>query len=81
VLIRLVYLFMVRVLGFGVPELSHRSWPGLLCGSRLVDEAAEDGPALDALPGQVRNRVIWPGQVELAAAIGLPSVVVGLILS
>jgi hypothetical protein len=46
-----------------------------------VDEAAEDGSALDALPGQVRNGVIWPGRVEFAAAMGSPSVVVGLILS
>jgi hypothetical protein len=32
-------------------------------------------------PGQVRDWVIWPGRVKLAAAMGAPSVVVGLILS
>jgi hypothetical protein len=33
-----------------VPELGHRSWPGLLCDPLiLVDETAEDGAALDAL--------------------------------
>ena len=66
----------------GVPELSHRSWPGLLCGSFVfVDEAAEDGPTLDAFQRRVRNGVIWPGRVELAAAMRSPPVVVGLILS
>jgi hypothetical protein len=66
----------------GVPELGHRSWPGLLCGALVfVDETAEDRPALDTLPGQVRDRVIWPRRVELAAAMKAPSIVVGLILS
>jgi len=56
--------------------------PGLLCGSFVfVDEAAEGGPTLDAFQRQVRDGVIWPGRVELAAAMGSPSVVVGLILS
>ncbi len=71
-----------RTSACGVPELSHRSWPGLLCGSFVfVDEAAEDGPTLDAFQRQVRDRVIWPRRVESAAAMGSPSVVVGLILS
>ena len=46
----------------------------------LADEAAEYGPTLDALPGQVRDRVIWPGRAEVPAAMGSPSVVVGLVL-
>jgi len=46
-----------------------------------VDEAAEDGPTLDAFQRQVRDGVIWPGRVELAAAMGSPSVVMGLKLS
>jgi hypothetical protein len=35
-------------------------------GESLVfaDEAAEDGPALDSLLGEVNGRVVWPGQVE-----------------
>src|ERR1700730_10930086 len=50
----------------GVPELGHCSWPGLLCGPIVfVDEAAEDGPALDPLLGVVRDRVIGPGRAEL----------------
>jgi hypothetical protein len=53
-----------------------------LCGSPvLVDEAAEDGSALDALPGQVRDWMIWPRRVKLATAMGAPFVVGGLILS
>ncbi len=47
------------------------AWPGLLCGSFVfVDEAAEDGPTLDAFQRQVRDRVIWPRRVESAAAMG-----------
>jgi hypothetical protein len=66
----------------GVSELGHPSWPGLLCGSLVfVDEPAEDGPTLDTFQRQVRDGVIWPGRVELAAAMGSPPVVVGLILS
>jgi len=65
----------------GVPELGHRSWPGFLCGPLvLVDETAEDGTALDTLPGQVRDRVIGPRRAELAAAMWPPSVVVGGVL-
>jgi Protein of unknown function (DUF5661) len=64
----------------GVSELGHWSWPGLLCGSLVfTDEAAEDRPALDALAVQVRDRVIWPGRSEVAAAMGPSSVVVGLV--
>src|SRR5258708_39560730 len=56
--------------------------PGLLCSPLvLVDEAAENGPALDALPGQVRDRVIWPGRAQVAAAMGTSSLVVGLVLA
>ena len=62
----------------GVPELGHCSWPGLLRGSLiLVDEAAEDGPALDPLPGEVSDRVVGPGRAELAAAMRSPAAVVG----
>jgi hypothetical protein len=65
----------------GVPELGHRSWPGLLCGPFvLVDETAEDGPTLDPLLGEVRDRVIGPRRAELAAAMRSPSVVMALVL-
>jgi len=46
-----------------------------------VDEPAEDGPTLDTFQRQVRDGVIWPGRVELAAAMGSLPVVVGLIPS
>jgi hypothetical protein len=47
----------------GVPELGYRSWPGLLCGSFvLVDEATEGSPALAALLGEIRDKVIGPGR-------------------
>jgi hypothetical protein len=43
----------------------------LLCGSLVfVDEAAEDGPTLDPLPGKVGDRVVGPGWLELEAAMG-----------
>ena len=49
---------------------------GLLCGSLvLVDEAAEDGPALDPLLGEVGDRVVGPGRPALPAAMGAPPVV------
>ena len=35
---------------------------------------------LDPLLGEVCDRVVWPGRVELAAAMGAPSVVVRLVL-
>jgi hypothetical protein len=42
-----------------------------LCGSLVfVDEAAEDGPTLDPLPGKVGDRVVGPGWLELEAAMG-----------
>jgi hypothetical protein len=51
---------------------------GHLCSSLvLVDEAAEDGPALDLLLGEVSDRVVGSGRPELAAAMGAASVVVG----
>ena len=46
----------------------------------LVDEAAEDGPTVDPHLGEVGDRVIGPGRVELEAAMGPPSVVVGRVL-
>ena len=65
----------------GVPKLGHTSWPGLLRGTLVfVDEAAEDGPTLDPLPGEVGGGMAGAGRAELAAAVGSPSVVVGLIL-
>jgi hypothetical protein len=52
-----------------------------LCGSLIfVDEAAEDGSALDALLGEVCGRVVGPGRAELAAAMGPPPVVMGGVL-
>jgi hypothetical protein len=42
----------------------------------LVEEAAEDGPALDPDLGEVSDRVIGCGRVELAAAMRAPAVVV-----
>jgi hypothetical protein len=54
---------------------------GFLCGSLVfADEAAEDGPALDPLSGQVGGRVVWLGRAELAAAMRAAPVVVGLVL-
>jgi hypothetical protein len=54
---------------------------GLLCGSLVfVDEAAEDGPALDPLLGQVGDGAVRPGRAELAAAMRSPSVVVRFVL-
>ena len=45
------------------------SW--VSCGTFvLADEAAEDGSALDPLLGEVGGRVVGPGRVELAAAMG-----------
>jgi hypothetical protein len=50
---------------------------GLLRGSLIfVEEAAEDGPALDPLLGEVGDGVIGPGRAEFAAAVGSLSVVV-----
>jgi hypothetical protein len=43
----------------------------------FADDAAEDGPTFDPLSGEVGDRVIGPGRMELAAAMGSPSVVVG----
>jgi len=52
-----------------------------LCGPLVfAEEAAEDGPALDPLLGKVNGRVVGPGWVELAAAMGASAVVVGLVL-
>jgi len=45
----------------------------------FVDEAAEDVPALDLLLGEVGDGVVGPGRAELAAAMGSPPVVVGLV--
>jgi hypothetical protein len=44
----------------------------------FVDEAAEDSAVPDPLLGEVGGGVIGPGWAELAAAVGSPSVVVGL---
>jgi hypothetical protein len=58
-----------------VPDLA------LLCGSLIfADQAAKDGPTLDSLLGRVRDRMIGPGRAELAAAVGAPPVVMGLVL-
>jgi len=54
---------------------------GFLCGALvLVYEAAEDRPALDSLLGEVSDRVIGLGRAEVAAAVGAPPVVMGLVL-
>jgi hypothetical protein len=47
----------------------------------LVDEAAEDRPTVDPFLGEIGDGVVGPGRVELAAAMGTPSVVVGLVLA
>jgi hypothetical protein len=53
----------------GVPLLGLQSWPGSLCGSLVfADEASEDGPAVDPLPGEVRDGVVGAGRAEMAAA-------------
>jgi hypothetical protein len=46
----------------------------------LVEEAAEDGSALDPRLGEISDRVIGYGRVELATAMRSPAVVVGLVL-
>jgi hypothetical protein len=53
-----------------------------LGGGSLVfaDEAAKDGPTLDSLLGEVGGRMVGPGWVELAAAMGTTPVVMGLVL-
>ena len=52
-----------------------------LCGPLVfVDEAAEDGPALDPLMGEVGDGVVGSRRVQLTAAVGSSSVVVGLVL-
>jgi hypothetical protein len=40
----------------------------------FVEEAAEDGPALDPFLGEVGDRVVGSGRAELAAAMGASSV-------
>jgi len=53
----------------------------MLCGSFIfAEEAAEDGPTLYPLLGEVSGRMIGPGWAELAAAMGPPPVVVGRVL-
>ena len=54
------------------------SW-GLRGPLVLVDEAAQDGSALDPLAGEVRDRVIGPRWAELAAAMGSSPVVMCLV--
>ena len=52
-----------------------------LCGPLVfVDEAAEDGLALDPLLGEVRDGVVGPGRAELAAAMGPAPVVMSRVL-
>ena len=54
---------------------------GFLRGTLILgEEAAEDGPALDPHLGEVGDRVIGYGWVELAAAMRSPAVVAGLVL-
>jgi len=50
------------------------------CSFVFVDEAAEDGPALDPFLGKAGECVIGPGRAELAAAVGTTSVLMGLVL-
>ena len=68
-------------LACGVPELGHCGDLGFLRGPFIfVEEAAEDGSALDPHLGEVSDRVIGYGRVELAAAMGSSAVVMGLVL-
>jgi len=61
----------------GVPEFGHSSRPGLLCDSLVfADETAENGLALDPLPGKVADRVVGLRRAECVAAVGSPSVAV-----
>jgi hypothetical protein len=46
----------------------------------LVEEAAEDGSALDPHLGEVSDRVIGHGRVQLAAAMRSSAVLVSLVL-
>jgi hypothetical protein len=71
-------LLVLFILACGVPELGHRSWPGLLCGSLVfVNEGAAGGLALGPLVGQFGEGVAG---AELAAAMRSPSVVVRFVL-
>ena len=54
------------------------SW-GLRGPLVLVDEPAQDEPALGPLVGEVRDRVIGPRRAELTAAMGSSPVVMGLV--
>jgi hypothetical protein len=63
--------------GVQSPSCQDRSWPG---GSLvLVDEAAEDGSALDPLLGEVGDGVVGATRAKMAAAMRSPSVVVDLV--
>ena len=69
--------FLVRDRACGVPEFGHPSRPGLLCDSLVfADETAENGLALDPLPGKVADRVVGLRRAECVAAVGSPSVAV-----
>jgi hypothetical protein len=62
---------------WGVPEFGHPSRPGLLCDSLVfADETAENGLALDPLPGKAADRVVGLRRAECVAAVGSPSVAV-----
>ena len=43
-------------------------------------EVAEDGPALDPHLGEISDKVIGYGQVELTSAMRSPAVAAGLVL-
>jgi hypothetical protein len=72
---------LALVLPVGFQNLATVVDLGFLRGPLIfVEEAAEDGPALDPHLGEVSDRVIGYGRAELAAAMRSPAVVVGLVL-
>ena len=68
----------VLVVVVGEEDLAERGHPG---GTRSYRRMIiEDGPALDPVLGEVGRRVVGLRRVQLAAAVGPASVVVGLVL-
>jgi hypothetical protein len=65
---------MVRACG--VSKLGHGAELALCGVFVFVDQAAQDGSACDRFVVAVGDRGVWPGRVELATAVGSPTVVV-----
>jgi hypothetical protein len=70
------YAALVETAGYRAADFRYlvRDRAGHLCSSLvLVDEAAEDGSALDLLLGEVGGRVVGSGRPELPTAMGAES--------